>query len=424
MKVLISIIGLVMLVELFRDMSRPGDFIGYVQAGDLVLSGGFIYDDPLNTWPPLFSILCVPLALIDGISSQLVRFIWLLGNIVAMIFVVSESLKLLFQRSLDFKSLLPWKKEDAYSENKSTIKIIEPIVVIPLVIILRYMMDNMANIQINIYILLMALLAINSFINRKYILLGILLGLSISIKVYPIFLLLYFIYKREWIPVVWSVLFLFVFNLLPLIIFGIEQGLHYFYIWATEVAPHAFGANHKNQSVFGMLLRYLTDEHTHSLVHVNVLDLTPSLVKKITYTSIALAAVIPAWLFRNKLSNRSYLRPIIEYTFILTAIPILSPVAWKAYFIFLYVGYLLLYYLLYRVDNSLSNKKMVWLRGGFYLSIFCTILTTEAIWGRSISKYFFEMHSFITLGTILMLILLLIIYNDADHFEVDRSDYQ
>ena len=57
-----------LLIEVVRDAGRAGDFVGYINAGHLALNIQNIYSDPLNTWPPLFSVFSIPLALMDGIS--------------------------------------------------------------------------------------------------------------------------------------------------------------------------------------------------------------------------------------------------------------------------------------------------------------------------------------------------------------------
>ncbi|RLD23144.1 MAG: hypothetical protein DRI70_09760 [Bacteroidetes bacterium] len=44
---LLIVVGAIFLYELIRDSMRPGDFIGYADAGNLVLSDKDIYSDNL-----------------------------------------------------------------------------------------------------------------------------------------------------------------------------------------------------------------------------------------------------------------------------------------------------------------------------------------------------------------------------------------
>src|SRR5215475_9406159 len=57
---------------------RPGDFMGYVAAGKAILANKDIYRDTppgVNNWPPFFSLLCVPLAPLDGLSPYVARVV-------------------------------------------------------------------------------------------------------------------------------------------------------------------------------------------------------------------------------------------------------------------------------------------------------------------------------------------------------------
>ena len=64
-------------------VQRAADFAGYLRVGDVVLHGAHLYLDAppgINTWPPFFGLLCVPLSLLarastanevfDGLSSR------------------------------------------------------------------------------------------------------------------------------------------------------------------------------------------------------------------------------------------------------------------------------------------------------------------------------------------------------------------
>src|ERR1700728_4199802 len=96
--VIIVLLGLVLTFEVIRDCFKDGDFIGYIHAGNAVLTDKEPYSDHLNTWPPFFSIFCVPLALINNISAILSRFIWLLSSLVAMYFIMKLTIKMLFNK--------------------------------------------------------------------------------------------------------------------------------------------------------------------------------------------------------------------------------------------------------------------------------------------------------------------------------------
>ena len=389
---LLILIVAIMLIELIRDSMRAGDFIGYVNAGNAVLSHKNIYADYLNTWPPFFSLFSVLLAIGDNVSSFFIRFIWLLGSIISMYCIVSISVKMIFKKPLNLKG------------KGNGIMIQEPIIVIPLIIMLRFIMDNLANVQINIYMLLCSLLCIVFFIKKKYVWVGLFLGLTISLKVYTLFFLFYFIYKREFKPVIWTVLFILLFNSICFLVFGFHQAIQYYQQWISNVMPHSYIANHKNQSVFGTFLRFFTSEDPGRTIHVNILYINPNTVKLITDGVIAIAAIIPAILFRKKLKDTSAISSILEYSLIFTLIPLLSPISWKAYFIFLWIPYFLLYTLLFRVNTQLKKTTLNLLKYLFWFSVVLTVCSTELIVGRDFSRLM-EAYSAITIGTMLLLFM-------------------
>src|SRR6476620_6538111 len=101
--ILLGLILLAVLFELIRSSTKKGDFIGYVNAGNLVLHHQNIYSDYLNTWPPLFSVLSVLIALGDHISSFGVRFIWSCGSILALFYTLKLSVRLFLNKSLSWR---------------------------------------------------------------------------------------------------------------------------------------------------------------------------------------------------------------------------------------------------------------------------------------------------------------------------------
>jgi hypothetical protein len=408
---ILVIIGLILSFELIRDSLKNGDFAGYVRAGNLVLEDKNIYADATNTWPPLFSVFSVILALGDKVSSIVIRFLWLAGSILSMYFIVKLTIKMFLGRTM---SRMNRSSDIIFQDNT---------VLIPVLIMLRFMLENLANVQVNIYMLLLACLAVFYFVNNKYILLGVVLALSISLKVYTIFILFYFIYKRELKPTVWTIIFLLVFNSIALFVFGFETAVSYYRHWYVEIASASPTAHHKNQSIFGLMLRLLTSEDSGDGLSASVLSLKSETVKYIAYGSIVLASLFPAYLFRKRLAEKSNQKAVMEYSFVFSVIPLLSPVAWKAFFIFLWFPYLLTYVYLYRTDNKLQKAKRVLLRSIFLCSIALTALSAQGIVGWHFSRML-ETASCITIGTVALLFIQLSLYQNVHLFNLNTIEYQ
>jgi hypothetical protein len=408
---ILVLVGIVLLVELIRDIFKAGDFVGYVNAGNLVLAGDPIYSDFLNTWPPFFSVFSVVLALGGRLSSAGIRLIWLLGSLVALYYIVREAMRLSVGRTFSLR------------RQEGEIPLQEPLVVIPLLIMLRFIMENLANVQINIYLLLCATMGIVLFVREKYVWSGFLFALSISLKVYPIFFLLYFVYKRAWQQVLWILVFLVGINAISFFAFGFEQAIAYYQQWYTEIAPRSLIAHHKNQSLLGMLLRFLTVEDPGHELYVNFLDLKPDTVRRIWLGVVALAAVYPAFLFRKQLTDTGSIRSVLEYAFVFAAVPILSPLSWKPYFIFLWLPYLLIYVFLFRIETRIPQTSLRLLRAVYGISVLLNVGSTEALVGGYFSDVL-EAYAALTVATVMVLAILVFLIRYLDRFDLSTLHFE
>lgn len=405
MNALLALIGLILVFELIRDSMRDGDFIGYVNAGNAVLHKTPIYADYLNTWPPFFSVFSVILALGDGIHPFFIRFIWNLGSIFSLWIILRLLVKMVFNTTI--------------GKGLNEIRLQDPILLVPLLIVMRFVMDNLSNVQINIYMMLCALLSVLFFQRKQYAALGFVLALSISIKVYTVFFLLYFIFKREYLSVLWTFVFIFLINASCLLVFGLDQGLAYFQEWYSEVAPQSFLADHKNQSVFGMALRYFTTEDPGKTIAINLFSFNARDVIKWVYIAISLIALLPAYLFRHPIRKAGNFSAMLEFSILFTVVPLLSPLAWKYYFIFLWLPYFLCFISLFKARINISRKMLMFLRSAFILSVILNVFSSDLFLGNEISDVT-EAYSFVTIGTLILLFTQIYLRHYADKFQLDQ----
>jgi len=399
--IILGILLLVLLFELVRSSLRNGDFIGYLNAGNLTLNGQNIYSDYLNTWPPFFSVFCVPLSLLDKLNGTLVRGLWTVFTLASLFWLMQITVRWLHGKRL----LLPYKKGNEASMGMSNF-----LVLVPFLILFRFVLDNLTNLQINLILLWASVLVVDWFIKGKHSWAGALLAFIISLKVYPIFLLLYFVFKREFKLVIWTLLFLAVINAVPFLVYGSEQALQYYAHWWNEIASPYASVQHKNQSFFSMMRSLLTNESPGFDIYINVVDLQIRTLKKVTYGIIIIGALYPMYMFRDKLKDKQGESALIEYAFVLAAIPILSPLAWKAYFIFLWPAYLLIYYYLYHQTAGVKKRTLTILKVLYFISILLNIFSTELFMGPRFSDIL-ESYSCITIGTLMVLGILLVLYN-------------
>jgi hypothetical protein len=403
------LIGLALVFELIRDSQRIGDFNGYLIAGNNALAHKDIYSNDGNTWPPFFTVFAIPLALGANINIVAMRLVWLIGSIVAAYYTLKLIPKLVLNKEVSFK-------------NSKAILFQDPVVFVPLIFMLRFILDNISNLQINIYMLWLSCLTFFYFTRKKYALSGLLLALTISMKVYTIFILFYFIFKREFKPALWALAFILLFNLSCFLVFGVDTSMSYYHHWYHDILSAAASPDYKNQSVFGLMFRLCTSISLGTIFQINLFDMNPATVKTITYFIVIIAALYPAIKFRNSLKERSSLTAMLEYSFVSNAIPLLSPLAWKAYFIFLWPAYFIIYLLLFRTKSQLSNSISRTLKVLFTISVLLTIFTTDGIIGMHLAEVA-QTFSLITIGAILPMIILVILYNNADKFSTDSIKY-
>jgi hypothetical protein len=87
------------------------------------------------------------------------------------------------------------------------------------------------------------------------------LALGICIKVWPLFFVPYLAVRRDWKVVVYSLVFVVVFTLLPSFYFGVEGNLDLLGQWYAQESGTQMGFSEAwfpNQSLRGVLMRYLT----------------------------------------------------------------------------------------------------------------------------------------------------------------------
>ncbi len=392
-QILVILILLVLGFEFGRSIFRAGDFKGYITAGQAVLSGIDIYADFFNTWPPFFALFSVPLALLENLSPVLVRILWLAGSL----FVFWQSMVML--TDWVYQKKLSWRTQ----KNDLSLNPWDLPIFIPLLIGLRYLLDNLANVQINIYMMWLVLLVFQAVGRNKLGLAGLLLAFSISLKVYPVFVFFFFVYRRQWTLVAWTLLYLAVINGLTILSFGFEQGLAYYQHWWLEIASSPPNVILKNQSVFGLFYRTFTALDPGLGVYVNWFDWTLDKARHIGYAIILLAAVYPAiklWRNPQKVLGR---KGVIEIALLCALIPLLSPLSWKAYFIFLWVPYFVLYAELFTAEAL--GQSSIW-RILFLASVLLTVFSTEGIVGPYISDVL-ETLSCITIGALMLVVALL-----------------
>jgi hypothetical protein len=174
-KTILYILLIILIIwQLIVAIIQGGDLESYLRASKRIIENEPLYVQEVVAYiyPPLLAFILIPLTLIP---PYIVKVIWFFLNI----FLIYLSFKLLLN-TIDQKNI-----------NIFTLSFFS------IFFTLRFFMDNSNLGQINIVILFLCGLTLYFFTLRKDFLAGIFLASAIVIKVTPIFLLLYFVFKRE-----------------------------------------------------------------------------------------------------------------------------------------------------------------------------------------------------------------------------------
>jgi len=374
---------------------RPGDFAGYVVVGDLVLAGHDIYRDcppGLNTWPPFFSLLCVPLALLARPTPYLARGVWLALNVMLLWATLKCLIRLVYHAELRLRAVT------------IGVSLASPEAFIPIILCYRFILGNFDHLQVNIVIFACAVAGLLWHVRGHNLGGGVLLGLAAALKVMPILFVPYFVYRRRLRVAAATAAAATGFSLAPILVYGWTRFIDYVGAWRQALAI-GWGVGKMNQSVYAMLDRFLG--HGIRPGHTPVLDVLPeSGDRSVQFGMVAiltLLTVAVCWLFRGREEADSP-ASLAEYSIIFIVSALFGPLAWKAYLVVLLCPSMLLIGLLRRGHLSTATRRVVVAALAIYFVL--AGLTTPGILGKHLAGTL-EMLSATTMATLVLLVLLL-----------------
>jgi alpha-1,2-mannosyltransferase len=319
------VLALAGLVGLVSWIQRSGDFVVYVLVGNLALRGQDIYagSNGLNTWPPFFSFLCVPLALLARLSLYLARGVWLVANVGLLWWTMKAMARLILATPLYIRS------------HPGSSSLLSPEILIPLLLCSRFVLSNFDHLQVNIIIFALTVAGIAWQATGREVRGGIAIGTAAALKVMPVLFVAYFVYRRRPRVALAAIGSGAVLSLLPALVYGPGRFVEYIGEWRAAVGA-GWGVGKMNQSTFAMVDRFVG----HGIGPLNARAISKLPESGHPATSIVYAALICAivglmlWRFRGPLTPASP-AAMAEYGAVLIASAVLGPVTWKAYLVVL-----------------------------------------------------------------------------------------
>jgi hypothetical protein len=311
---------------------KHGDFAGYILVGTLVLEDRHIYFDAppgVNTWPPLFSVLCVPFALLALVTPYLPRSLWVALNVVLLLVVLDLIARLVYGRRLTLDTDSPG------------LSLASAEILIPLLLTSRYVLSNFEHLQVSLVLFALTLGGLY-LAPRRAAWAGVLLGLAAAIKVWPIAVVAYLGYRRRWRAALWATVAAAAFSASPALVFGWSRFRGYVAAWGAILAE-GWPVGPPNQSVFAMWDRFVG--HGLAPLAGSIDRLPPSRDPVVAVAVAATLAAVAPWAlvaFRDR-PGRDDWRALAEWSVVLIVATLFGPVAWKHYLVVLLLPTTLLF---------------------------------------------------------------------------------
>jgi len=370
---------------------RPGDFAGYLLVGDLALAGEDIYGPGalgLNTWPPFFSLLCVPLALLARPTPYLARGVWLALNFVLLWAILKTLARLVYHTELRLQP------------HGADLSLASPEILIPVVLCYRLLLGNFDHLQVNIVIFTFALLGVYWHTRGHDRAGGVALGLAAALKIMPVVFVPYFLYRRRYRMAVSAGVVTLAFSLSPILVYGWSRFLGYVAAWRHAIDV-GWGVGRMNQSVYAMFDRYIGHGVTpfNAAVENMIPESGDPCVAVATGAVLALIMIAALLLFRGQHAADAPVT-LIEYSVAFIVSALFGPLAWKAYLVVLLCPCMLLTKLLR--DGTLGDTERRVVVSALAVYFVLAGLATPGLLGKRLAGTL-EMLSNTTLGTLVVL---------------------
>lgn len=402
----VYLIGLCLLIAsayLIKEALGNGDFKVFLEAAKLLVSG----ETPYSNWifvsegnyclyfySPLWASLLIPFSYLPSFVTHL---LWLLAS-VYFLYRTGYLLRSYFSDVLLSNKQLRW------------------VLLLSIALSFRFILYNFAMIQMTTFLLWGVLECIQLNNKRKYLLAGILLALIINIKVLPIVLLPYFIYRSAYKTVLVSIVFSLFFLLLPAVAIGWDFNLELLADWWKTINPinkeHLLETQLGAHSLTAIVSPFFTEFEAHKVIR-NENQIALGAQSAIIVVNCIRALLLFAMLFFLKWppfkKNKSKLHEVWELSFLLLLIPLLFPRQQKYAFLMalpaqVYLSFFLVKFYTIR-KKTFKLFHWIFIIVLIVLSFLLMTATSDAFIGRNLNKWT-QHYKLITYGALALAIVL------------------
>lgn len=398
--VILVLLAAGILVYFYNESRKGSDFNVFLQAAQQLLHGKNIYtiwfrvnsSGLLYFYSPLFALTMVPFSFLP---PAITNFLWLLADVfflyrIAIILAKISGADLLRNKQLYILASFSF------------------------LLTARFLIYNFDLVQMTIFLLYASLESIYFFHRGKKIPGAILLALAINIKILPLILIPYLIFRKKFTESALTVLFTATTLILPAIFLGFRYNTFLLSEWWASIDPlkadHTSGEVHLGlHSLSALVTGLFTNSVDKVEIKRYIAILAPEtisyLINGLRAFFILLSLVFLRYIpFRKAKSD---LHSLWELSYLFTITPLIFPHQQKYAFFYLLPAcfYIVFFLIKANADGQKPvSKRRIYLIWGLMILVFAlTTLTTDGLIGRELNNIT-QHFKLITYGTILLII--------------------
>jgi hypothetical protein len=267
----------------------------------------------------------------------------------------------------------------------------------------RFYLQNFDEGQVNFLMMTTILLGLYAEKHNKSFLAGMLLGFSILVKYMGVVFIPYFLIKRRFKVVLFIVLALIIYGLVPALFWGWErnsflQSQYIPFLCKTSLDMSSL-SDYVNQSLMSMLIRLFSSHGNYGINLVSLKDYQLGFLTGCLYVFIYSLTIYPAKCYEKEKNGRQLNN--IDLALLFACAALFNPNAWMHAFIFLTFGYMVIFAYLFK--TSFQDRYVLTLLLLSFVFHSFTNSTITQYWNRDI----FDVFSFVTIGALFALLALL-----------------
>ena len=398
-KTIVLSIGLLALVVfLIIESSNKGDFHIFLEASKSLINGENIYEKTYFDgyhyfYSILFTLFIYPLTFLP---PHLAVFLWLCLNVFFLyrLYVTINKLLPLYLLSYNYKKWF-WILSTVFS--------------------LRLILENFHVAQITIFLLYLCMEGLYMIHNKKAVRGAILIALGINIKLLPVVLLPYLLYRGKFKAAGLVTLFSTAFLFVPIIFIGKDEFNTLMTTWLNLINPlntqHVLDVEERSFHSLTTLLSTLLVEKVPDIyalnIKRNIADVSLENLNRIITISRLILIGFTLYFIRSKplKKNKNSLHRFWETSYILCLIPLIFPHQQHYAFLFMIPAYSYCLFYMLQYYNYLSVLKKYAII--ILLSITYLLVNLKLLLGNY--NEFYEHFKILTYGAIFLLITLSIL---------------